>query len=586
MASKTIALLVIFSLISQSLQSLDNNEIEVETDPYKEAADDIRKEQKAQTLGAMFQNAMENDGENLIGNFLSQFGKENAGQLLQGLGSVLNSQNDNKESDSPNIIESIGSIMSNMQNNNDDTTANLLQGLGGLLNQGGGNAALLQGLGSLLNQGDNKNKQGEGTAALLQTLGTLFAQGSGGKKEGGGAALLQGLGSLLSSGQGGIDPQLIGSVLNAFSDQGGEKAKEAPQKPRKTDEDFNMDDLLTLAGSFLGSKDQKNKQGKNANFLSMLPGILQTINTFMGPEADERAKGHEGHSWLMPPLLEKFHVLFDHFVHSEIGKQTIAAIGAEKSFKVFMDENGRFNYRKFGELMENLSYRRQWIRIVTDRIAEFIKYAAQPKVYKSYVMGGQLFFNSYIKSLGFPKSTHFDSSRPVETISAFVNYVGKKYFEVKINAKEHVKPAVIYITELMRLAEASGTMKSLSNSKELSDKLADTINLEVIEPLVRVNRAYRFCKAVPKCTRYVLCLVNHESENPAGESLPGLKKGLYRASSLAAGWFLSGETGVPFWTLYVDITNKADCKKLYFEECNEFHVEELRVTTEYVHNEL
>lgn len=40
------------------------------------------------------------------------------------------------------------------------------------------------------------------------------------------------------------------------------------------------------------------------------------------------------------------------------------------------------------------------------------------------------------------------------------------------------------------------------DSKELSHKLADTINLEIIEPIARVNRAYRFAKKVPKCDRY------------------------------------------------------------------------------------
>jgi len=250
-----------------------------------------------------------------------------------------------------------------------------------------------------------------------------------------------------------------------------------------------------------------------------------------------------------------------------------------------LDEKGRFSYKKFGEMMENHSYRRQWIRIVTDRAAAFLHYASDPKVYKSYISGAQLFFNSYLKSLGFPKSTLFDLSRPVETVSAFVNYAAKKYFQVKINSKEYVKPAVTYIKDLLKLAESSGTLRRLSNSDELSNKLADTINLEIIEPLARVNRAYRFASSVPKCERYVLCLVNEESQNEL-ESLPGLKKLLHKGSSLLAGWFLSSRTGTPFWTLYTDITENINCKKLYSSECESFHVEELRVTTEYVHSEL
>lgn len=39
------------------------------------------------------------------------------------------------------------------------------------------------------------------------------------------------------------------------------------------------------------------------------------------------------------------------------------------------------------------------------------------------------------------------------------------------------------------------------DSHQLSDKLADTINLEVIEPIARVNRAYRFARKVPQCDK-------------------------------------------------------------------------------------
>lgn len=72
-------------------------------------------------------------------------------------------------------------------------------------------------------------------------------------------------------------------------------------------------------------------------------------------------------------------------------------------------------------------------------------YNQSKKCYFSYIAGGQLFFNTYFKGQGFPKAAMFDPSRPVETISAFVNYAAKKYFDVKINSKEYVKPAVMYI---------------------------------------------------------------------------------------------------------------------------------------------
>lgn len=38
----------------------------------------------------------------------------------------------------------------------------------------------------------------------------------------------------------------------------------------------------------------------------------------------------------------------------------------------------------------------------------------------------------------------FDPARPTETLSAFLNFMSKKYLDYKINAKQYVKPAVEY----------------------------------------------------------------------------------------------------------------------------------------------
>lgn len=57
--------------------------------------------------------------------------------------------------------------------------------------------------------------------------------------------------------------------------------------------------------------------------------------------------------------------------------------------------------------------------------------------------------------------------------------------------------------DLFKLAKKNGILAAENgDSRELSDKLADTINLEVIEPIARVNRAYRFATKVPQCDKY------------------------------------------------------------------------------------
>nr|QOD39441.1 seminal fluid protein [Ophraella communa] len=594
MVKKIFNYLVIFSVFNQSLQNINDNTIDIqESNPYNEILSDIKSEQNNKNVGNLIKTIMDNGGTDLLGNFVSQLGKDNGGQILQGLSSLFSSQHKNKESGlkSPDLLQSIQSLgsiatlMSNLQGlqgkeqHKKDNTAALLNGIGVI-------SKLLKNVGQ-----DNKDvDKNDGTAGILQDLGSIFGEDN--ELSQGAASLLDGIGSILNTAGQSVKEEKSPELDNLINEDESKKeinenVLESPKKNVKprTESEINWDNILSMASLFFTSNDQKGEKLNENNLLTYLPLMLQSIKAFVGPQAESRAKSHEGHSSLMPPVLEKAHVMFDHFIHSEIGQHIIASLGAEKSFKVFLDKKGRFNLKKFGEMMENHSYRRQWIRVVTDRIAEFLQYASKPAVYKSYLSGVQFFFNSYIKSQGFPKSTIFDPAKPVETISAFVDHVSKKYFDIKINSKEYVKPAVNYIKELIKLTEEKGTLKSFGNSNEFSSKLADTINLEIIEPLARVNRAFRYSKSYPKCERYVLCLINEDYQNES-ESLPGLKKLLYKGSSLLAGWFLSTHTGTPFWTLYTDIMENTNCKRLYRAECEGFFAEELKVTTEYVHSEL
>lgn len=82
-----------------------------------------------------------------------------------------------------------------------------------------------------------------------------------------------------------------------------------------------------------------------------------------------------------------------------------------------------------------------------------------------------------------------------------------------------------------------------------------------------------------------MCLVNQDEPDDSS-SLPGLKKLLSKTTSTILSWFLSTKTGTPYWTLYNIIAENTNCPALYKDSCNDFHIDELRVTTEYVHNEL
>ncbi|KAJ8960056.1 hypothetical protein NQ318_009497 [Aromia moschata] len=597
MANIRLLLLVILSLVGASLQDVDDNEIEdEEINPFAEAASSILKEQNVQNIGAMVNNFMQGDGAAKLGDMLSKYGGRERRATLAGALVSHDSAGD--------LLDGMGTLLGALQGS---------KGAGGA---GGGDTAdaLLKGLGSLIgglgDKGDKKSEGGKGInpALLLQGLGSLMGGlgEQGDKKSEGGnsiipSLLLQGLSSLIGGlgDQGdkksedgkGINPALIGSVLKLLAQN---QAKPEPGKDQKrlrvkvgsrdSGESYDVSDLLSLAASYL-VQDQGEGQGQAGSLLNYLPMILKTVKAFTGPEAEKRAEEHAEHSSMLPPFLEKIHIAFDSFIHSEMGKYLINVVGAEKAFKVFEDENGRFNYSKFSESMENLSFRRHWIRSVTDRLVGLLQYASDPKMQKMYLFNVQFLVNSFLKAQGFPKGKLFDPTHPTESLSAVVDYAMNKYFDVPVTSKEYLKPVVDYAQDINSMAQKGASFAEEGVSKELSNKLADTINLEIIEPIARVNRAYRFAKSTPECERYVLCIVNEKNPNEV-DSLPRLKRLLYKGSSLVAAWFLSDETGMSFWPLYRDMVDNKDCKALYNDKCHDFHVEEIKVTTEYVHNEL
>lgn len=222
----------------------------------------------------------------------------------------------------------------------------------------------------------------------LQNLGSLmsnFIQAGGGKHIGnmlvgaaqnnGGATaqILQGLSSIMTpnsqEGKTGLDPALLGSVLSMVS-------AGAAASQRKKDQGFDPSNLLSLAGNFLS------QEGNLEAVMEYLPDIAQTVGSLFGVDGDFFSGKHQDHDWSLPPILERVHVLFEQFINSEGGKNLMNVIGAEKFIKIFSDENGKFNYDKFIELLENHSFRRHWISMVTGRLASGISFVADPKIQK------------------------------------------------------------------------------------------------------------------------------------------------------------------------------------------------------------
>lgn len=179
-------------------------------------------------------------------------------------------------------------------------------------------------------------------------------------------------------------------------------------------------------------------------------------------------------------------------------------------------------------------------------------------IYFRYIATGQIMANSFLKSQGYPDSAQLDIRRPSETIAHVIDHTARRQLNVKISSIDYVKPAISYLRDLLKLGKARELLQKV-NATEVSGKLTDSLNLEVIEPVLKVHRAYRFIVQHPKCDQYVLCDINsHDAKEDLG--LAGFKSGVTKFGSMAAAWFISSETGTPFWTLFATVNDPYKCQ--------------------------
>lgn len=217
-----------------------------------------------------------------------------------------------------------------------------------------------------------------------------------------------------------------------------------------------------------------------------------------------------------------------------------------------------------------------------------------------------MMLNGFLQSQGFPKNTLFDIHNPSETLSNLINYAVKRNLKVQVDALPYVKPSINYIKDVLKLGKSREMLQKM-NTTELSDKLTDTLNLEIIEPILKVHRAYRHATTEPHCDQFILCEINSHNLDEK-RSLGGFKSGVTRFGSYAAAWFISEKTQTPFWSLFATINDPYECQVInikhhhllqslltynsyYFQhkfpvDCRGFHEMEHKVTTEYPHSEL
>lgn len=233
-----------------------------------------------------------------------------------------------------------------------ETFANQASGGGG---RGGSNgvgtsgiAGIAQLIGSLVQQdGPKSNNGGLGAAQILTGISQLINANSGTSGGGGDG----------SGNSAGFDPSIIGNVIEMFTAAGGgggdntDDDIDPPQVKRRKranhsaqDNGIGIDTILNIASAFMGNSNNVDGQTDKANdgLMTLLPMVVQAINSFSGPEGEKVQAKHKDHAWVLPPLLERIHVLWDHFSNSELAEALWEKSGINQIFKVSQCDNTQF----------------------------------------------------------------------------------------------------------------------------------------------------------------------------------------------------------------------------------------------------
>lgn len=218
-----------------------------------------------------------------------------------------------------------------------DALANDNNGVGGGggargTNDIGGIASLIGNLMQADGAKSNNGGGGLGAAQIISSIGSILANSNN-----------QGRNSD-SAGLGGLDPSIIGNVIEMFASAGGSDSNSEPSRRRKRSKDngpngFGLDSIINIASAFLSNSNEADSpssttNGANDGLMSLLPMVVQTINSFIGPEGDRIHAKHKDHAWVLPPFLEKIHVMWDHFTNSELADALWQKSGINIIFKV------------------------------------------------------------------------------------------------------------------------------------------------------------------------------------------------------------------------------------------------------------
>lgn len=187
---------------------------------------------------------------------------------------------------------------------------------------------------------------GNGLGGIASLIGNMMQTDGTGKSDGGGigaAQIISGIGSLMANSGaggngGGFDPSIIGNVLEMFT--GSDSSTDANGRQKRSNDGQNggigIDTIINIASAFINTNKEQGRGNNDAQdgLMSLLPMVVQAYNSFTGPEGDEVHAKHKEHAWVLPPFLEKIHVIWDHFSNSELAEALWKKSGVHSIFRV------------------------------------------------------------------------------------------------------------------------------------------------------------------------------------------------------------------------------------------------------------
>ena len=212
--------------------------------------------------------------------------------------------------------------------------------------------------------------------------------------------ILTGIAGMLSKNSQGFDPKVIGQVAEVLSNLASDKNNEASTNEipdHNSGPDWSA--ILGLASNLLASSTSDKTQGGNqeggGGFENLLKGggleglmnILPLLTSsapsghvhFADSELEDKSE-HQKYekSNYLPPFMHIIDEYWEHFKKSEFGETIWKKSGLEAIFQLFIDKDGYFQIDRIFESMENISFRRKWIKSLSSFVGEWVKHISDP----------------------------------------------------------------------------------------------------------------------------------------------------------------------------------------------------------------